>query len=148
MSENANLSTSAVQASQEVRATIGRLRRRILNASQDEDLTFGQASTMARLSDKEGVSVSDLASAEGVRHQSMTETVNALVAMGLLARTPDPDDGRRQLVKLTDMGHGRVEQGRQARGEWLATRFQDRCTEEERRTVITAMAVLERLTRD
>jgi hypothetical protein len=41
-----------------------------------------------------------------------------------------------------------VEEGRQARTEWLAGRLQDRCTEAEREAVIAAMAVLQRLTRD
>lgn len=52
MSENPGLSPSAVQASREVRAVISRLRRRILNASEVEDLTLGQASVLARLSGK------------------------------------------------------------------------------------------------
>lgn len=52
MSENESPSPSAVQASREVRAVISRLRRRILKASEVEDLTLGQSSVLARLSDK------------------------------------------------------------------------------------------------
>ncbi|MDI5970770.1 MarR family transcriptional regulator [Streptomyces sp. SL13] len=148
MSENPGLSSSAVQASREVRAVISRLRRRILNAAEVEDITLGQASVMARLSGKEGVTASELAAAEGVRHQSMTATVAALAGMGMVERSPDPDDGRRLLITLTAEGHRRVEEGRQARTEWLAGQLQGKCTEEERRTVIAAMAVLERLTHD
>ncbi|MFI1753186.1 MarR family winged helix-turn-helix transcriptional regulator [Streptomyces sp. NPDC020571] len=148
MSKNESLSPSAVRASREVRAVISRLRRRILKASEVEDLTLGQASVLARLSDQGGVTASELAATEGVRHQSMTATVTALASMGLVERQPDPDDGRRLLITLTAEGVRRVEEGRQARTEWLAERLQDRCTEEERRTVIAAMAVLERLNRD
>ncbi|MEU8706500.1 MarR family transcriptional regulator [Streptomyces sp. NPDC048565] len=148
MSENPGLPPSAIQASREVRAVISRLRRRILNASEVEDITLGQASVMARLSGKEGVTASELASAEGVRHQSMTSTVASLAARGLVERSPDPEDGRRLLIALTAEGRRRVEEGRQARTEWLAGQLQDKCTEEERRTVIAAMSVLERLTHD
>ncbi|WP_399894787.1 MarR family winged helix-turn-helix transcriptional regulator [Streptomyces sp. BBFR51] len=148
MSENQSLSPSAIQASREVRAVISRLRRRILKASEVEDITLGQASVLARLSGKGGVTASELAAAEGVRHQSMTATVASLASMGLLERRPDPDDGRRLLITLTQEGQRRVEEGRQARTEWLAGQLQDKCTEEERRAVITTMAVLERLTRD
>ncbi|GAA4584105.1 MarR family transcriptional regulator [Actinocorallia cavernae] len=148
MSENPSLSPSAVEASREVRAVISRLRRRILKASEAEDITLGQASVLARLADKGGVTASELATAEGVRHQSMTAMVAALVALGLVERAPDPDDGRRLLIELTAAGRRRVEKGRQARTEWLADRLQERCTEEERRNVIAAMAVLERLTHD
>ncbi|GAA3184067.1 MULTISPECIES: MarR family winged helix-turn-helix transcriptional regulator [Streptomyces] len=148
MSEHPSPSPSAVEASREVRAAISRLRRRILKASEVEDLTLGQASTLARLSDKGGVTASELAAAEGVRHQSMTATVTSLAARGLLERSPDPDDGRRLLLTLTTEGRRRVAEGRQARTEWLAGRLQERCTEEERQAVIAAMAVLERLTLD
>jgi DNA-binding MarR family transcriptional regulator len=146
MSESPRLSPSAVQASREVRAVISRLRRRILNAAEAEDITLGQASVLARLAGRQGVTASELASAEGVRHQSMTATVASLTALGLVERRPDPDDGRRLLIALTAEGHRRVEEGRQARQEWLAGELQERCTEEERRAVIAAMAVLERLT--
>ncbi|MEU3028501.1 MarR family winged helix-turn-helix transcriptional regulator [Streptomyces incarnatus] len=148
MSENPSLSPSAVEASREVRAVISRLRRRILKASETEDITLGQASVLARLADKGGVTASELATAEGVRHQSMTAMVAALVALELVERAPDPDDGRRLLIELTAAGRRRVEKGRQARTEWLAGRLQERCTEEERRNVIAAMTVLERLTHD
>ncbi|MFI9646383.1 MarR family winged helix-turn-helix transcriptional regulator [Streptomyces sp. NPDC052040] len=148
MNGNPNLSPSAVRASREVRTVVGRLRRRILKASETEDITLSQESLLARLSGRAGVTASELAAEEGVRHQSMTATVASLAARGLVLRSPDPDDGRRLLITLTADGHRRVEEGRQARKEWLAGQLQDRCTEEERRTVIAAMAVLERLTHD
>ncbi|MEU3345967.1 MarR family transcriptional regulator [Streptomyces sp. NPDC006700] len=148
MSENPTPAPSALQASRAVRAVIGRLRRRLLKASEVEDLTLAEASVMARLSGKEGVTVSDLAAEEGVRHQSMAATVSAMAETGLLEKSPDPNDGRRRLITLTAEGHRRVEEGRQARTEWLTGQLRDRCTEEERRTVIAAMAVLERLIHD
>jgi DNA-binding MarR family transcriptional regulator len=148
MNESPRLSPSAVRASQEVRAVISRLRRRILKAAEAEDITLGQASVLARLAGNQGVTASELAAAEGVRHQSMTATVASLTALGLVERRPDPDDGRRLLITPTAEGHRRVAQGRQARQEWLAGELQDKCTEEERRAVIAAMAVLERLTHD
>ncbi|POX38052.1 MarR family transcriptional regulator [Streptomyces sp. Ru73] len=148
MSGNPNLSASAVEASRQVRAVISRLRRRILNASEVHELTLSQATVLTRLSGMEGVSASELAAAEGMRHQSMTATVSALASLGLVERSPDPHDRRRMLITLTDEGRRRVAEGRRSRAEWLAAQFQDRCTEEERRTVLAAMAVLERLTRD
>ena len=72
----------APQASREVRTVTGRLRRRILNAAEAEDITLGQASVLTRLSAKRGGTASELAAAEGVRHQSMTATVASLTALG------------------------------------------------------------------
>ncbi|MFC6084934.1 MarR family winged helix-turn-helix transcriptional regulator [Sphaerisporangium aureirubrum] len=148
MSGGCGLSPSAVRASREVRAVIGRLRRRIRAAGGAEDISLGQATVLARLMDNEGLTASDLAAVEGMRHQSMTATVAALRGMGLVERRRDPGDGRRLLIALTGEGRRRAEEGRQARGEWLAAELQEKCTEEERQTVIAAMAVLERLVRD
>lgn len=148
MSTSPQLAPSAVQAAQQVRTIISRLRRRILSAAETEDITLGQASALAHLPGSPGVTASELAAAEGVRHQSMTSTIAALAALGLVQRRPDPHDGRRQLVSLTDEGHRRVEEGRQLRGEWLTGRLQERCTEDERQLVIAAMSVLERLIHD
>lgn len=100
---------------------------------------------LTRLADSDGRTTSDLAAADGVRHQSMTSTVAALLDLGLVKRRPDPRDGRRLLVTVTAKGRRHVEAGRQARGERLAARLQEECTEEERQTVLAAMAVLDRL---
>ncbi len=141
-------SQSAVQASQDIRAVLGRLRRRILGASAADDISLAQTSVLTRLSRNDGLTVSDLAAAEGMRHQSMTSIVTPLVGLGLVERRPDPTDGRRLLMALTADGRRRVEEGRRARGEWLAAQLEDNCTEAERQTVIAAMAILERLIHD
>lgn len=141
-------SSSAVRASQEVRAVIGRLRRRIRAAAGADGVSFTQLSVLARLIDNDGLTTSDLAAIEGMRHQSMASTVAALEGPKLVERRRDPGDGRRMLIALTAEGRRRAEEARQARGEWLADQLQKKCTEEERRTVITAMSVLERLLHD
>jgi DNA-binding MarR family transcriptional regulator len=124
------------------------LRRRIRAAAGTEGIGLTQASVLARLMENEGLTTSDLAAVEGMRHQSMATTVAALADLGLAERRRDPGDGRRLLIALTAEGRRRAEEGRQARGEWLAAELQKKCTEEERQTVIAAMAVLARLVRD
>lgn len=148
MTRDRGPSPSAVRASREVRAVIGRLRRRIRAAGDTKDISLTQASVLARLTDNEGLTTSDLAAVEGMRHQSMATTVAALAGLGLVERHRDPGDGRRLLIALTGEGRRRAEEGRQARGEWLAGELQKKCTEEERQTVIAAMAVLGRLIHD
>ncbi|MGI5439722.1 MarR family transcriptional regulator [Streptomyces shenzhenensis] len=137
---------SAVRAAQDVRVVVGRLRRRLRSVSDADDITLSQASVLARLVKDGPAATSALATAEGVRHQSMAATVEALERLGLVARRPDPTDRRCRLVALTAAGRARAEGDRQARQEWLAAALGERCTEKERQTVIAAMAVLERVT--
>ncbi|MBY8344634.1 MarR family transcriptional regulator [Streptomyces spinosirectus] len=148
MSDLGAPSPTAVSAAHAVRTVVGRLRRRIRAASDMGDVSLTQASVLARLIDNDGLTVSDLAAIEGMRHQSMASTVAALEGPKLVERRRDPGDGRRMLIALTAEGRRRAEEARQARGEWLADQLQKKCTEEERRTVITAMSVLERLLHD
>ncbi|WP_406366648.1 MarR family winged helix-turn-helix transcriptional regulator [Streptomyces sp. NBC_00645] len=143
----AGVSDSAARAAQDLRVAFSLLRRRIREVSEAQDLTPSQISALTLVSKSGAATASALAATEGVRPQSMAATLAALDQYGLIQRNPDPGDGRRQLVTLTDAGRERVEGTRQARSEWLARAFQERCTEDERQTVIEAMALLERLTR-
>src|SRR5437879_13662724 len=93
--------TDPALVASELRVVLGQLVRR-LRAEHRFPLAHG--AVLGRL-DREGArSVSDLAAAERMRPQSMTQTVQDLEADGLVARRPDPDDRRRALVELTAAG--------------------------------------------
>ncbi|WP_427924533.1 MarR family winged helix-turn-helix transcriptional regulator [Streptomyces sp. cg40] len=141
----AGISDSAARSARDLRVVFSRLRRRIREVAADGDLTPSQESALTLVGKHGAATASALASAEGVRPQSMAATLAALDRHGLIRRGPDPEDGRRQLVTLTEAGRGRVEDNRQVREEWLARAFEDRYTEQERRTIIDALTLLERL---
>lgn len=137
---------SSVLAARDLRVLFSRLRRRLRSLGVDDDLTPSQTAVLTRLWKEGPSSASALAGAERVRPQSMATIVAALEQRGLIARTPDPEDGRRQVVSLTAAGRRRAESDRQVRQEWLARAIQERYSERERRTILDALALLERLT--
>jgi DNA-binding MarR family transcriptional regulator len=137
------ISASAVQAASQVRVVFGRVKRRLKELADQDDLTPSQSSVLSRI-DKDGpASASELAAAERVRPQSMAAILAALRAADLIERHPDPDDGRRQVVSLTTSGRNRLQGDRKVRQEWLAQTLQDRCTEAERQTILKALALLD-----
>jgi DNA-binding MarR family transcriptional regulator len=139
------VSRSAATTAREVKVVVSRLRRRIQALALTDDLSGSQAAVLSRLH-KEGPSSSSvLAGAESVSHQAIGAILTVLQARGFIQRTPDPTDGRRQLIALTAAGAARVEHTSSEREEWLARALQDRLTEDERRAVRHAMTLLDRI---
>jgi len=137
---------SAAAAARDLRVIVSRLRRRLRGLAIEGDLTPSQTAVLTRLWKEGASSASALAGAEQVRPQSMAAIVAALDQRGLIGRTPDPEDGRRQMISLTEAGRKRAESDRQVREEWLARAIHERYSESERRTILDALALLERLT--
>jgi DNA-binding MarR family transcriptional regulator len=120
--------TDSALVASELRVVLGQLVRR-LRAEHGFPLSHG--AVLGRL-DRHGVqSVSDLAAADRVRPQSMAQTVADLEADGLVARSPDPDDGRRALVELTDDGRAALQADRRRREGWLAGAIAALSTEQQ-----------------
>jgi DNA-binding MarR family transcriptional regulator len=140
------ISESAAAAARDLRVVFSRLRRRLRDLAIGDDLTPSQTAVLTRLWKEGASSASALAGVERVRPQSMATIVAALDQRGLIERTPDPEDGRRQVVSLTEAGRQRAESDRQVREEWLARAMQERYSETERRVILDALSLLERLT--
>lgn len=140
------ISPSSVTAARDLRVVFSRLWRQTRELTGGDDLTPSQTAALVRLAKDGPSSTSQLAGAERVRPQSMTTTVAVLERHGLIARSPDAADGRRQIITLTTEGRARAERGRQARDEWLTCALQERFTEAERRSIITTLELLDRLT--
>ncbi|MBB5976950.1 MarR family winged helix-turn-helix transcriptional regulator [Kribbella solani] len=137
------LSASAGQAASQVRVVFGRVKRRLNELAETDDLTPSQSSVLSRI-DKDGpASASELAAAERIRPQSIAAILTALREADLIQRHPDPADGRRQVVSLTTSGRRRLQGDRKVRQEWLTRTLQDHCTEAERQTIIKALALLD-----
>jgi DNA-binding MarR family transcriptional regulator len=140
------MSESAARAARQMRIMVGRLRRRLHEAYDSQELSMSQVSVLSRLEKDGPASVTELAAAERVRQQSVGAILAVLADRGLIERYPDPNDGRRTLVSLTAAGRESVDDKRAAGEEWLARTMQDRLTEAGRQQLISAIALLKRLT--
>nr|WP_202434402.1 MULTISPECIES: MarR family transcriptional regulator [unclassified Streptomyces] len=108
-------------------------------------LTPSQRSVLARLDESGPATTAALARAEFVRPQSMRLTLAALEARGLVARAPDPSDGRKSVVSVTDEGLAALAGVRAVTRGWLADAIADELDGEERRTVAEAVVLIRRL---
>src|SRR6516225_5697931 len=135
---------SVPTSASELRVVLGQLARR-LRAENTIPLSHGMV--LARLERDGPSTTSSLASAERVRPQSMSQTVADLGAAGLVVRTPDPTDGRRILIDITERGRATLEEDRARRDGWLASAIEADLTPEEQRILQQAVAILHRLAR-
>jgi DNA-binding MarR family transcriptional regulator len=137
---------TAVQAARDLVAAMSRLRRRLRDVAGTDELTPSQTSVLGVLAKAGPATASGLAATEGVRPQSMAATLAPLEGRGLVRREADPSDGRRQLVTLTRAGHDWFNGHRAARQEWLIGAVSEQLTDAERRTLIKAAALMQRVT--
>jgi len=136
---------SAIKVAGELRAVVSRLRRRFREVAGVGDLTPSQTSVLSRLAKNGPATATELAAAERVRPQSTTAILGAIEQHGYIRRTPDPHDGRRQLISLSEAGVEFVEGTRREREEWMAHALATDFTEPERQTILAALALLDRL---
>lgn len=88
--------------------------------------------------------ISALAAAEQVRVPTMSRLVAQLETDGLILRTPHPTDGRVVHVEATPAAHALLHAGRRRRVAALSADV-GRLTADERRAILEAIPLLERL---
>jgi len=128
-----------------LRVSIGLLLRRLRQAPADGELTLPESSALTRLDRGGPATSSALARLEQISPQSMGATLGALEARGLVERHPDPADGRRVVISLSEAGVQALRNKRNARVEQLARALSSRFTDPELQQLMAAVPLLERL---
>ena len=128
-----------------LRPALGLLFRRIRQTRVPGDLTLPESSALGRLERHGPVSAADLAKLEQISPQSMGATLAGLEARGLVARHPDPADGRRVVLSVTAAGQRVLQDKRNARTRQLADALAAKFTPDEVRVLAEAAPLLERL---
>jgi DNA-binding MarR family transcriptional regulator len=130
-----------------LRVSIGLLLRRMRQVRPDGELSLPETSALARLERSGPATSSALAKEEQISPQSMGATLAALEARGLVARQPDPDDGRRAVLTLTGAGQQVLRDKRSARVAQLAAALSSAFSPAEVIQLKAAAPLLERLAR-
>jgi DNA-binding MarR family transcriptional regulator len=133
---------------QELRALLGKLKRRLREQGNVGDLTPSQVSVLLRLEKDGPATASGLARAEGMRPQSIGPVIAVLEAAGLVGGAPDPTDGRQTILSLTEACRKWVEEGRAARQDWLSRTIRTRLSTAEQGTLAEAVELLKRFVDD
>ena len=141
------LSPEVSRTAGELRALLGRLSRRLRQTSVVGELTLPQASVLSLLEREGPATPGALATKERITPQSMGTILVSLEELGLVSRTPDPTDGRRLVISLTEAGRQVILGARRQKEERLAQALATNFTNEEQQMLRAALPLLERLAR-
>lgn len=132
----------------EIRTVSGKLKRRLREHGRQSDLTPSQVSVVLRLEEMGSATVSTLARAEAMRPQSMSAVITPLQEAGLVGGAPDPNDGRKTLMRLTPRCIKWLREGRAARQDWLTKRISQKLSVPEQQKLLASLHLLMRLVED
>jgi DNA-binding MarR family transcriptional regulator len=135
----------AYEIASELRTSLGTLMRKLKHVQPGDELSIPETSTLSRLDRNGPATSSDLARLDKISPQSMGATIAALERRGLVARSRDPEDGRRVVLSITEQGRQVVRDRRGARTELIAQALADGFTEAERAQLRAVTPLLERL---
>lgn len=136
------LTDSAARLRMAIVRTARRLRQEA--AGEASGLTPTSTAALATIERHGPLTPSELAELERVKRPTVTRTLGCLDRAGLIARTPDPSDGRSALISVNAFGRERLRRLRGRKNAYLARRMRD-LPAEDLRTLERAAEILEQL---
>ena len=133
------------QVAAALRVSIGLLLRRLRQVQVEGELSLPESSALVRLDRGGPATPGELAKREQISPQSMGATLAALETRGLIGRRPDPRDGRRVVLSVTEAGRDLLLDKRNARTRQLAQALSAGFTPAELSQLMAAAPLLERL---
>ncbi len=125
--------------------SIGLFLRQLRQIKVEGELSLPQTSALKRLERGGPSTVTALAKAEQISVQSMGTTLSELEARNLIERHPDPGDGRRSVLSVTDAGSSVLGDKHNARTQQLAQALAAGFGRSELRQLMVAAPLIERL---
>ncbi|MFZ1977879.1 MAG: MarR family transcriptional regulator [Bacteroidota bacterium] len=135
-----------IELAENLRVVISRLVKILRTQTKnDELLSLTESSTLAVIHDYKEILPSELAAAEKVTPQSMSQIINKLLDHGFIKRASSRTDKRKVLITITAAGIKAVEKRRSERQEWLARSIGEKTTQKEKEVLINAITVMAKL---
>jgi DNA-binding MarR family transcriptional regulator len=106
------------------------------------DLSASAAFAMNRVCREGPIRLTALAAKEGVSQPSMTQLIQRLERLELVARLADPDDGRAALIGITQQGQTLLDERKRMRRERLRALMTTLTAEEESALWLAARVAL------
>jgi DNA-binding MarR family transcriptional regulator len=106
------------------------------------DLSASAAFVMNRVCREGPIRLTTLAAKEGVSQPSMTQLIQRLERLDLVARLADPDDGRAALIGITQHGQALLNDRKRMRRERLTALMETLTPEEESALWLSARVAL------
>ena len=144
MTETPKRSQPHASLSTDFRVAVNRLSRTLRAQKADSSVSDAMFSALARLHRDGPMTLADLSRGDGVTPPSMTKTVAALVARGLVSKGGHGDDRRKVLIGATPAGMDFVLETRRRRDGWLSPKLAA-LTPAERRVLADATEIMRRL---
>jgi DNA-binding MarR family transcriptional regulator len=136
--------TVDVDVTARLRGVVNRLARQFNASATHEGLTPTQASVLGLIVFREPLSLTDVASLEGLNPTMVSRVIGRLDELGLVVRHPDPSDLRVALMRATEEGRGVHERIKQQKGRVIAACL-ERLDESDRERIVAALPALEAL---
>ncbi|WP_162616399.1 MarR family winged helix-turn-helix transcriptional regulator [Xylanimonas allomyrinae] len=130
-----------------VRFAVLRTARRLRAARDRSALSTNKIAILGHLARNDASTPSRISAEEWQQPQSLTRPLAELEADGLIARSADPADGRRSVLRLTPAGRSAFDADMRARDEWLRGALAHLDTD-DLRTLAEAAEILGRLEGD
>ncbi len=108
-------------------------------------LTLSQLALIARLDDGGPATAASLAVSQHVSQQAVAQSLALLKSAGLVAVTPHPTDGRKQLIDLTPTGRALYRRLEESRETWLARAIDAVMSPQDREVLAAAVELMNRL---
>ena len=133
-----------VDATVRLRGVVNRLARQFNASATHEGLTPTQASVLGLIAFREPMTLTDVATLEGLNPTMVSRVIGRLDELGLIERQPSASDLRVTFVSLTQEGHATHTRVKEQKAQVIADGL-DRLDETDQASITAALPALEAL---